>query len=205
MVKNLFDFLLADADETQDHGAEHRVEQQLKEEVRAHKTNDHELADVGAKTRRICPSADRLHEEQQAADQKHTRVDDRAGNGGKRHGERAVLVLDRLVDKAGGKTGQRALGKHRQDRAEHVDAEECSRVAAEQNDHAEYKAEPRTRARAVESGADHDRHEHQRDAERTELDEAAQQLQHNDDGREQAKTDDLLRVGVFLVHKVLLS
>ena len=71
-------FLLADADETHDHGAQHHVEQQLEDKVRADKANDHILADVCTKAHRIRPAADGLHKEEQAADQEHAGIDHRA-------------------------------------------------------------------------------------------------------------------------------
>lgn len=197
-------FLLADADETHDHRTQHHVEEELKDKIRADKANDHILADVCTKAHRIRPAADGLHKEEQAADQEHAGIDHRTDHCGHRHGKRAVLVLKRLVDKAGEKARQRALDEHRQDRAKRVDAEERRRVAAEQHDHAEHKAEPRASTCAVERRTDNDRHQHQRNAERAKPDKAAHQLQNDHNSGEQTETNDLLRV-VVLTHMFLLS
>ena len=185
-------FLFADADQAHDNRAEHHVEQQLKEEIAADQHINDIAADI-SKAHFRTPAGNFLHKEQLAAKQEDARVENRAHHSRSDHSKRAVLPSKSLINAACCKTCDRPLDKHRQDCAERVDAEKRGGIAADQHRCAKNKAEPCTCACSVERRTDDDRHQHERDGEGAELDEAAKHLQDKDDGGKQAETDKLLR------------
>ena len=116
-----------------------------------------------------------------------------------------MLFADGAIERTGNETGRRALDEadeHGHDRARgkhDVTALIGAGDDGDRDDDAKHEAEPRAGAHAVNGCADHDR-EHERHGERADLDEAAEQLQHDDDGGEECKPSQTPGLTIAVVH-----
>ena len=188
---------LADgADERRNGRAQHKIEAELDEEVHTRQGEEHIRQQRGA----CGPCTERLLEEQHHAEQEHTRVHDRRGDGSQQNGdgiaaERGILPGDEPVDKAGAPAGQRALAdaddgtEKRIGKENHVSAVIRTGSGVDVDNKAEHRAEDRTRSRAVEGCADHDGDQRQRDGDRADLDDTAEKLQHHDERGQDGNAD----------------
>ena len=104
------------------------------------------------------------------------------------------ITCRRALDEADEHGHDRARGKH--DVAALIGAGDDG----DRDDDAKHEAEPRAGADAVNGCADHDRDQHERHGERADLDEAAEQLQHDDDGGEECKPSQTPGLTIAVVH-----
>ena len=148
------DFFSSDADQPHDHRAEDDVDGQLNEEVHSHEAEDHVGSGV-FKAKAGGPLPNGGHEEHQAAQQENARVHDGRGDGGDSHGG-DLMLGERPVDQAGDQAGQRALEQDGDDRSGDIHDQERVGVAADEDHHAEHKAQPGAGAPAVQRGSYHD-------------------------------------------------
>ena len=124
-------------------------------------------------------------------------------------GGSSITTVDDALDvltRTGDKAGRRALDEadeHGHDRARgkhDVAALIGTGDDGDRDDDAKHEAEPRAGADAVNGCADHDRDQHERHGERADLDEAAEQLQHDDDGGEECKPSQTPGLTIAVVH-----
>ena len=201
-------FLSPDADQPQNDGAENNVDAKLGKEVDADETDDHKPAHVIAEAEVLRHISEHRQEEDPAAEQKYAGVHDRADDGRGDGGKRAVFLSEPRIHEPRQTAAGNALYEHREQRSRHAEGEKRRGVAREQHHHAENKAEPQPRRAAVYRRAHHDGQRDERHRDRAEPDEAAKQLQNDDQRREKRQTRQtpglFLRVCVHIQFLLLL-
>ena len=144
-------------------------------------------------------------EEQLAAQSKQTGVYNRANHSRQNNGQPLIYLPQGMEHQTGQPASKDALCQNGDHSAEVVNAIEERGVRLQQNHNGEHAAQHRTGGGTIHCSANNNRNQHQRNGHRTDLNEAAQQLQDHHDGGHDGNTYHATDFCIFQKNSSLLS